>query len=103
MPCKIFYFFKVMEIKKFFHFKEYFFLEFLIYLLPISIVIGNSAINILTFIISIIYLLLILIKKIDYKEYKIFNFIFLCLSVLFLINIFFSTNQYYSFIKLVKY
>ena len=95
-----------MKIKNFFYFKQYYFLDFLIYLLPIAIVIGNSAINILTFVISIIYLLLILIKKIDYREYKKFNLIFLCLSILFLINIFFSTNQYYSFIKflgIVKY
>ena len=95
-----------MENKKFYDFKKYYFLEFLIYLLPISIVIGNSAINILTFIISTIYLLLILNKKIDYKEYKKFNLIFLCLSILFLINIFFSIDQHYSIIKflgIVKY
>ena len=88
-----------MEIKKIFSLKEYYFLDFLIYLLPISILIGNSAINILTFVISIIYLLLIFKKKIDYLEYKNFYLIFLCISIFFLINIFFSTNQYYSFIK----
>ena len=86
---------------------NYFFLDKLIYLLPISMILGNAAININCLIIIILFLINVFLKKnfIISNEFK--NYFLLTLFLIFFIfNIYFSVDQkasLVSFIGIIKY
>ena len=75
--------------------KKHLFIELLIYLIPFAIIVGQAPLNLLSSAVSIIFLILILKRKI-YNEYKNY-FIFLYFLIFFLIiNLIFSINPYVS-------
>ena len=86
--------------------KNYFFLDWVIFLLPISIIIGNAAININCLIIIILFCVNIFVKKVNLiknTQTKILFFLFL---LFFSLNIYFSVHlqiSLISFIGIIKY
>ena len=73
--------------------KRYFFLDWAIYLLPISMVVGNAAININCLIISLLYWRNIFNQKINILssiKIKYFSSVFF---LFFFLNIYFSVHQ----------
>lgn len=85
--------------------KKHLFIEFLIYSIPFAIVAGQAFLNLTTSAASIIFLILILKKKI-YSEYKTY-FIFLYFLIVFLIvNLIFSIDSNISIrssLSLIRY
>ena len=74
-------------------FKNSLFISFIIYFLPIAIIVGNSIINILNFILVILFVYEILNNKNLLNNYhNYFKFLFL-ITIFFLINIIFSLNK----------
>ena len=81
--------------------KLFFLLKIFLIFLPISIIIGNSAININCFIISIIYLSIFFYQKDTFFKYKKIIFIFIFFLILFLFNIYFSNYRNLSFVSTI--
>jgi hypothetical protein len=80
--------------------KSKLFIDFLIYLIPFAIIAGQAPLNIISSIISIIFIFL-LFKYKKYNEFKKY-FIFLFLLVLFFfINLFFSVDPYLSLLSIL--
>ena len=82
-----------------FHQKVFHSLKLFLLFFPISIILGNTAININCFIVIIIYILIFFIKKDVFIEYKKIFYIFLFFIILSLINIFFSNYKDLSIIS----
>ena len=81
--------------------KEFFFLDLFVYLIPISIIIGNLIINTISLISIILFFLLVFKKKNIYFEYKnYFKFLFV-LTLLLIINLIFSSNFNLSAISIL--
>ena len=81
-----------------FYKKLFFLLKFFLLFLPISIIIGNSAININCFIIIIIYLSIFFFQKEILSKYKKIFYIFIFFITLFLFNIYFSDYRNLSIV-----
>ena len=81
--------------------KEFFYLDLIVYLIPISIILGNLIINILSVICFFIYLALIFKEKISYKIYKNYFNVFYALMIFFSVNLVFSSNFQLSFFSLL--
>ena len=80
--------------------KEFFYLDLVVYLIPISIILGNLIINAISLISILIFFLLILKKKFIYCDYKTyFNFLFVFIALL-AINLIFSSNFEVSIISI---
>ena len=80
--------------------KSKLFIDFLIYLIPFAIIAGQAPLNIISSIISIIFIFL-LFKYKKYNEFKKY-FIFLFFLVLFFfINLFFSVDPYLSLLSIL--
>jgi len=77
------------------------FLKLLIYMLPISLIIGNSAVNINSFLIFIVFIIEFFLHKNLIKSYKKIIFIFGFFLFLFCLNILFSSNKISSFISVL--
>ena len=72
--------------------KEFFYLDLFVYLIPISIVLGNLIVNIVSFLCILIYLSLFIKKKNLYENYKGYFNLFYFLIVFFILNLFISSN-----------
>ena len=81
--------------------KKSYFLNFFIYFIPIAIVIGQSVLNIISAIISILIIFLIYKKK-EYHKYKFYFYFFYFLITFLIINLYFSTTIYLSFISILS-
>ena len=80
--------------------KEFLFLDLFVYLIPISIIIGNLIINTISLISILIFFLLIFKKKFIYCDYKTyFNFLFVLIALL-ATNLIFSSNFEISIISI---
>jgi len=77
------------------------FLKLLIYMLPISLIIGNSAVNINSFLIFIVFIIECFLNKNLIKSYKKIIFIFGFFLFLLFLNILFSSNKISSFISVL--
>tara|TARA_B100000780_G_scaffold278357_1_gene251599 strand:+ start:2700 stop:3920 length:1221 start_codon:yes stop_codon:yes gene_type:complete len=75
--------------------KKHLFIEFLIYLIPFAIILGQAPLNLISVVVSIIFLILVLKNKI-YYEYKSYFVFLYFLIVFFFINLIFSINPYFS-------
>jgi O-antigen ligase len=82
-----------------FYKKLFYSLKFFLFFLPVSVIIGNSAININCFIIIIIYLLIFFSQKGIFSKYKKIFYIFIFFISLSLINIYFSDYKDLSIIS----
>ncbi len=82
-----------------FYSKVFYLIKVFLLFLPISIIIGNSAININCFIIIILYASIFFLKKDTFLEYKKIFYIFIFFLILSLINIFFSNYKDLSVIS----
>lgn len=83
-------------------YKDFFYLDLFVYLIPFTIILGNLAINILSIICTTLFIINIFNKKYFYK-YKNFIYIFLLFSIFFIINIFFSSNYSLSSISYIGF
>ena len=83
--------------------KEFFYLDLIVYLIPISIILGNLIINILSVICFFIYITLIFKGKIFYKNYKNYFNVFYALMIFFLINLVLSSNFQMSLVSLLGF
>ena len=86
--------------------KKYFFLDWTIYLLPISMVVGNAAININCLIISLLYWGNIFNQKINILSSIKIKYFWVVFFLFFFLNIYFSVHQVISlisFIGILKY
>ena len=86
--------------------KKYFFLDWTIYLLPISMIVGNAAININCLIISLLYLGNIFNQKINILSSIKIKYFWVVFFLFFFLNIYFSVHQVISlisFIGILKY
>jgi len=81
--------------------KNTYFINFFIYLIPIAIIVGQASLNALSAIISILIIFLIYKKK-EYHKYKFYFYFFYFLIIFFLINLYFSTTIYLSFISILS-
>ena len=77
------------------------FLKLLIYMLPISLIIGNSAVNINSFLIIIVFITEFFLYENLIKSYKKIFFIFGFFLFLFFLNILFSSNKIDSSISVL--
>ena len=84
-----------------FYKKLFFLLKFFLLFLPISIIIGNSAININCFIIIIIYLSIFFFQKGILSKYKKIFYIFIFFITLSLFNIYFSNYRNLSIVSTI--
>ena len=82
-----------------FYYKLFYILKFFLLIFPISIIIGNSAINLNSFIVIIIYFSIFFIKKNTFLDYKKIFYFFIFFTILFLINIYFSNYKNFSIIS----
>ncbi len=73
--------------------------SFILYFLPISLIVGNSAINILNFILVILFFLVVFNEKIFLKKYIKLLKILLLISLIFFLNIIFSIDKIGSFVS----
>ena len=86
--------------------KNFFFLNWAIYLLPISMIIGNAAININCLIIALLFFTNIYVKKINLMNTNKTKIVIFLFFLFFLLNIYFSVNQkisLISFLGIIKY
>lgn len=86
--------------------KNFFFLNWAIFLLPVSMIIGNAAININCLLISLLFLANIFKKKISLVNINKINIIFFLFFSFFLLNIYLSVNQkisFFSFLGIIRY
>ena len=83
--------------------KEFFYLDLIVYLIPISIILGNLIINILSVICLFIYFTLIFKGKILYKNYKNYFNVFYALMIFFLVNLALSSNFQLSLVSLLGF
>ncbi len=86
--------------------KEFFYLDLFIYLIPISIVLGNLIINVVSLICVLVYLLLVAKKKIIYQTYKNYFYILYALVAFLGLNLFLSSNfelSFYSVLGFIRY
>ena len=83
--------------------KEFFYLDLIVYLIPISIILGNLIINILSAICLFIYFTLIFKGKILYKNYKNYFNVFYALIIFFLVNLALSSNFQLSLVSLLGF
>ena len=83
--------------------KKFQYIPILLYFLPITIIIGNSAINILNFILIISFFFLILKKKELFKKYNNYFKFFFFISLIFFINILFSIDRLNSLISYIGF
>ncbi len=86
--------------------KKSFFLDWAIYLLPISMIAGNAIININCLFISILFLVNVFNQKNYLTNFTKIHFLWLIFFLFFFLNIYFSTNQIISlisFIGILKY
>ena len=81
-----------------FYKKLFFLLKFFLLFLPISIIVGNSAININCFILIIIYLSIFFFQKEILSKYKKIFYIFIFFITLSLFNIYFSNYRNLSIV-----
>ena len=79
--------------------KLFFLLKFFLLFLPVSIIVGNTAININCFIIIIIYFYIFFKQKDIFSKYKKIIYIFLFFLILSLINIYFSDYRNLSIVS----
>ena len=84
-----------------FYKKLFFLLKFLLLFLPISIIIGNSAININCFIIIVIYLSIFFFQEGILSKYKKIFYIFIFFTTLSLFNIYFSDYRNLSIVSVL--
>ena len=84
-----------------FYKKLFFLLKFFLLFLPISIIIGNSAININCFIIIIIYISIFFFQKEILSKYKKIFYIFIFFTTLSLFNIYFSDYRNLSIVSVL--
>ena len=77
------------------------FLKLLIYMLPISLIIGNSAVNVNSFLIIIVFITEFFLYENLIKSYKKIFFIFGFFLFLFFLNILFSSNKIDSSISVL--
>lgn len=82
--------------------KNNLFIDLFIYLIPIAIIVGQASINLISFLISAIFIFLIFKKKIFYKFKKYFIFLYF-LIFLFICNLIFSMNPYSSLISILGF
>ena len=86
--------------------KEFFCLDLFVYLIPISIILGNLIINIISFICIFIYLILIFKKRVLYRNYRnYFNTLYV-LMIFLVINLSLSSNfqlTLYSLLGFIRY
>tara|TARA_Y100000816_G_scaffold292546_1_gene288525 strand:+ start:4222 stop:5427 length:1206 start_codon:yes stop_codon:yes gene_type:complete len=82
--------------------KDFFYLNLFVYLIPFTIILGNLAINILSTICVILFIVNILNKNYFFK-YKNFIYIFFLFSILYLINIFYSSNHSLSSVSYIGF
>ena len=85
---------------------NFYFLDWAIFLLPISIIIGNAAININCLIISVLFGVNVFVKKINLIENIKKKFLLFLFLLFFSLNIYFSINlqiSLISFIGIIKY
>ena len=71
-------------------------LKLLIYFIPISLILGNAIVNINSFLIILILLILVFSKKNFLYKYRKIFLIFLFFSSLLILNIILSVDQYSS-------
>ena len=81
--------------------KNTYFINFFIYLIPIAIIVGQASLNALSAIISILIIFLIYKKK-EYHKYKFYFYFFYFLITFLIINLYFSTTIYLSFISILS-
>ena len=86
--------------------KEFFYLDLFVYLIPISIILGNLVINVVSVISVLVYLFLISKKKEIYNKYKSFFIFFYYFSIFLIINLVSSKNflpTLISILGVIKY
>lgn len=81
--------------------KNKLFIDFFIYLIPIAIIAGQAPLNIISFTVSIIFIILIFKDKKYYQFKKYFIYLFF-LIIFFSINIFYSTQPYLSLLSVLS-
>ena len=74
--------------------KEFLYLDLFVYLIPISIILGNLIINIVSAACIFIYFLLIYKRKIIYNNYKNYFFVLYSITAFLLLNLIFSKNKF---------
>ena len=86
--------------------KEFFYLDLIVYLIPVAIILGNLIINIVSFISILVYFALIIKKRILYINYKnYFNLLYFFIFF-FTINLLLSSNfelSFYSILGFIRY
>ena len=82
--------------------KSKLFIDFLIYLIPFAIIAGQAPLNIISFIISIIFFLVIFKNK-KFKQFKKYLFFLFFLILFFFINLLFSADKYLSLISILGF
>ena len=80
--------------------KNKLFIDFFIYLIPFAIIAGQAPLNIISFTVSIIFIILIFKDKKYYQFKKYFIYLFF-LIIFFSINIFYSTQPYLSLLSVL--
>ena len=84
-------------------YKEFLFLDLFVYLIPLSIILGNFVINTISLITILLFSLLVLKKKKIFTYYKnYFYFLFILILLLF-INLFLSSNFNLSLISILGF
>ncbi len=83
--------------------KEFFYLDLIVYLIPISIILGNLVVNIVSSTCVLIYFSLIFKRKIFYKNYKSYFNVFYALMIFFLVNLVLSSNFQMSFVSVLGF
>ena len=74
-------------------------IKYLIFSLPLTFVIGTAFVNIISIVLALIFLVLIFMKKINFK--KKYYYIFFFILFLFLLNSYFSIDPSLSLIKII--
>ena len=82
--------------------KKNLFIDFFIYLIPFAIIAGQAPLNIISFIISIIFFLVIFKNK-KFKQFKKYLFFLFFLILFFFINLLFSADKYLSLISILGF
>ena len=83
--------------------KEFFYLDLFVYLIPVSIILGNLIINIVLLISTTIFLLLVFKKKTIYKNYRNFFYFFYFILIIYIFNILLSSDYKLTLISLLGF
>ena len=83
--------------------KEFLYLDLFVYLIPISIILGNLIINIVSATCIFIYFFLIYRRKIIYNNYKNYFLVLYSITAFLLLNLIFSKNFQLSFVSILGF